>query len=343
MAIFKKKKEVMTGFQSRAVNVVVEKIINGNLIQEVAEFTAWQDKSDSKSLVIKSDEMDFIEELDFTENEIISILKESLEFRGNTKEEKVKHITSKIEKQTKKINSIKDGYLVKVGKDGVPLKKTDGSIDRIQVNRIDEDRKLRLLEVLKQHILDYDDAGVYEIINIDGMREIRFLLVEDFLYPLYRSPHNKTIYPNMVTKKKVYKVQRDLAQKEYEDATTSKIGNFFKNAMPFFIIGLLMINIIWSINIGMRESDLQGTIQEEIVEYQNMLSACDERSTIASTKCAFFLSEFTKDNQELMSYANQQMSLLTDALNESITKNQNIGTNKLREQVVDKIVDEVVN
>ena len=46
-------KKIETGFNAKHINVVVEKLINGNLFQEVAEFVAEQDKSDSKSLVIK--------------------------------------------------------------------------------------------------------------------------------------------------------------------------------------------------------------------------------------------------------------------------------------------------
>lgn len=342
----KKQKEPTEGFNSRMINVVVEKVINGNLVQEVAEFIAIQDKSDSKSLVIREDNLDFIEELDFTENELITVLKQTLEFKGKDKKEKIAVLEKNIQKQTEKIKKIKKGRIkVAKKKDGKTVSSEPEDKEKpqhIQVNRIDEERKLRLLQVLKEHTQDYDDRGVYEIINVEGRREIRFLVVGDFLYPMYRSPNHKTIYPNMVSKKKVYKLQYDLARKEFDDAITSKIADFFKKIQPLLSFALLLTCIIWSVHLGGEKSKLQDTIQEEVEVYQKMLATADQRCVEASTKCGFYLSEFVKDNANLLIYANEQMRLLTLAMNSSIEK-ANQKQNSLRDQVVQKVIDEVVS
>ncbi len=252
-----KNEKVTGGFNSNYVNVIIEKVINGNLIQEVAEFVVQQTKSEGQSLILKNDEMDFLEELDFTEDDVIASLKESLKFRGKTKKEKLVTLDKAIKTKSDKINNIKKGYytkktILKPDETKEKSPKQKHTIEKVKVNKIDEDRELRLLKVLKEHIIDYDDGGVYEIINIRGLREIRFLLVEDFLYPVYRSPNKRTMFQNMVTKKKVYKVQHDLARQEYLDATKSKISEFFKNALPFFAALIVLFGLFLVYNNGVR-------------------------------------------------------------------------------------------
>lgn len=347
-------KKVIGGFNSNYVNVVVEKIINGNLVQEVAEFIVEQSRGEGRSLILRNDNYEFIEELDFTKNDIISSLEETFKFRGESKEEKLKLINSRIEEQSDKVNNIfkgnwhkkvpfvdkPDEKKIKIANELEKDKKAEVKkfkIEKIQVNIIDEQRLLRLLEVLKQHIIDYDDNGVYEIINIVGLREIRFLLVEDFLYPLYRSPNNKTVYPNMVTKKKVYKVQHDLARSEFENATRSKINDFFKNALPIFVMALLLINIFFVYTNAVRGSKIDEEIHEGIKSCQSTLSTCNKRATEATLQSAFFITQYTKNNQDLISYASEQMHLLSIAMNDSVKK----GTRK--SNVVNTALATVIN
>lgn len=343
MGLFKKEK-IEGGFNSQHVNVVIEKELNKGIYKEVAEFIAEQDKSEAKSLVIKNFEYDFVEELDFKENDIISALKESYAFKNKTKEEKLELLSQEISKQAEKLSQIKDGYWHKKVKTGKKVKNDKGKdvdeyrVEKVMVNRIDEDRKLRLLKVLKQHVQDYDERGAYEIINIRGLREIRFLAIGDFLFPLYRSPNNMTIYPNMVTQKKVYKVQRDLAVQEFNESTTSKFMNFLEKAKPLISTILIIVCIIWSINLGMREADLQDKIREEIKSYQNMMSKQEQELTKCAARNAFFMDKITTEQHELFSYANQQMSIMTDYLNNSITGEKG---NSLREDAIRKTVDDI--
>jgi len=335
----KKKETEEKGFNSKIVNVVIEKIINGNLVQEIAEFKAYQNQSESKSVVIQNPEMDFVEELDFTENELIKNIKLTLELKNKTKKEKLNLLEDSISYQNSRINRIKDGYLYEIMDDGKPATDENGNQIKTKVNYIDEDIYLRLLQVLKEHIQDYDDNGVYEIINKEGYREIRFALIDDFLYPLLRSPNKKVIYRNIVTKKKIYKVKSDLNRQEFEEATLSKIMDFFKKAMPFLVIALFFSCMFWQFKINARAETLDEKEIELAKKYQALLLEADERCTVANTKCSVFLTEFTKDNKDMISYANEQMKLLTEKMNQSIDLNTG-RTNTLREQVINNVIDE---
>lgn len=341
--MFERKEKVTGGFNSRDISIVVEKIINGNLIQEVAHFIAKQDKTDSKSLVVINEDFDFKEELDFVENEIISTLKKQLEFKDKSKEEKLKIIRNSINNQLEIIKNIKKseyGYKIDSNEEETAEEETDKKKKQEPTNIIDEENKLRVLQVLEQHIIDYDDKGVYEIINIEGMREIRFLLVGDFLFPLYRSPNNRTIYAGMVTKKKVYKVESDIAKQEYENETTSKIQSFFKAILPILTIALVIINIFWAVNNYSARAEIQKEIQNQIAKYQGALANCEEKNVRSSTMCSVYLSEFTKDNSDLIKYANEQMKLLTEAMNQTIKENEQTQQG-LRNKIAQKIINEV--
>lgn len=346
--LFKKKKPEEKGFNSAYINIVIERQINNSLIQEVGEFIATQKKSSSKSLVIENQKMGFIEELDFSENALISTLKTTLEFKDLEKFEKLKLLNENIKAQTDRISRIKEGYYYPLNnrEERNNLSDTDNvkESNPIKVNLIDEKIKLRLLEVLKEHTEDYDNRGIYEVINSRGYRELRFLVEGEFLYPLCRSPNKKTIYRNMVTKKKVYKVEYDLNQKEFEQSTTSKIQNFFKNAMPFMVIVLFIVLMFAFVNLNNDRAKMQDEIKSNIAYYQNLLAEADKRCVEASTKCSFFLSEFTKDNQQLISYANEQMNMLTTALNNSLgNKKDTSSMNYLRDQVINKVINEAEN
>lgn len=342
MGLFNKKKKESDekGFNSLVVNVVVEKVLNGNLVQEVAEFKALQDKSESKSFIIQNPEMDFVEELDFSENEIIKNLKLTLELKNKTKEEKLRILKKSIEYQTIRFNRIKDGYLYEFDDNGKKVLDDEGKQKKTKVNYIDEERYLRFLQVLKEHVEDYDGNAVYEIINKEGYREIRFALIDDFLYPLMRSPNKKSIYRNMVTKKKVYKVKSDLNRQEFEEATLSKVMDFFKKVMPFLVIALFFANMFWNFKINARAEEFDDKERELATKYQKLLIEADERCTVANTKCSVFLTEFTKDNKDMISYANEQMRLLTEKMNQSIDVTTG-RTNSLREQVVNQVINEV--
>lgn len=347
MGWFKKTTKVEGGFNSDYVNIIIEKVINGNLYQEVAEFGVYQTKSEGRSLILKDETKDFLEELDFTENDLIVSLKESLKFRGKDKATKLKVLNDAISFKADKITNIKEGYwLKKIELDPVdqessgkknPKKKY--KIEKVQVNKIDEERELRILKILREHTIDFDENGVYEIINFNGVREIRFLLIEDFLYPVYRSSHNKTMYANMVTKKKVYKVKYDLAKEEFENAVKSKISEFFKNALPVMTVLLILLLCFFLYKNSVRGSQIDEKIHDGVVATQKLLDACNTQSTKATLQSSFFLTEYTKDNQDMYKYAKEQMKLLTIAMNETIAKGTR-GVNRVVSDSVNKIIDE---
>lgn len=348
--LFKKKKEEDKGFNSSYINIVVERQVNSTLIQEVAEFMAVEDRSDSKSLVARNDEYSFIEEMDFSKVTWINTLETTMRIKDMPVKEKLELLDKDIKAQTNRINRIKDGYYIprkkKVDKDGKPVLKDkkpifyDDEDNKVKVNLIDEEVKLRLLEVLREHTQDYDDKAIYEVINSNGYRELRFLAVDEFLYPLCRSPNKKTIYRNMVTKKKVYKVEADLNRDEFEKSITSKIQNFFKNAMPFMVIIVFIVLLFALVNVDKDRKELSQNIHDVEEKYADLLYASEQKHTEATAKCSYVLSKIVEGNEELLEHANTQMQLMTKEINSTVNNNAHF-INNLREEVVNKAKTEV--
>ncbi len=87
---------------------------------------------------------------------------------------------------------------------------------------------------------------------------------------------------------------------------------------------------------------IDDAIHEGVATCQNMLSQCTRETTKATLQSAFFITQYTKDNINLLKFSEEQMHLLSLAMNESIVKGTR-GAGRVLDTATKTVIDEVTN
>jgi len=254
LKIKKKKKEnedANTTISGEGVHVTVRRKYNGDTMQAIYKTIAIERRTDNSNIELINNEYSFQEELIPSTEKKISNLEKALitkQLEANikndkkirdldTKAEKLKTINTMIEEQEDLIKNIKNNHVTK------EIESESGEIikERLRVNVIDEENNLRYMKLLKEHIENYSSTGGYEWLNELGQRERFFNWVDGFLYPVKENIPNHLMYTDMITKRKQYKSERDILDKDYLEDTKRPFSDLMRNIV--FVVLLLLIGL----------------------------------------------------------------------------------------------------
>lgn len=273
MGLFNTKKKDKT-IQGNLTHIVIYRELANNLPVAVAEFDAQQEKDDNYNLVLVNENEKFKEDISFVEDPLVSFFKYKLDLIKSEKsrKEKIDLIEQKIAEQQKLIKSISDGFL------NIDGKKT-------KVNRIDEENKLTIYKILKY---DYENKGdgSYEIINTQGQKEIHFLTKDGVLIPYFhKSSGNLTKYPDLSSKRKIYKEVQDMIDKERLDEQKDVFGGVIGLILKILLVVMLVGNII---AFGLNMDKARELSQMQDSSYWKQIIDMADGSSI---KCAYYYSK----------------------------------------------------
>jgi len=283
MGIFKKKDKDKKSVSENLVRIEVFRLLGGNVPYSIAKFEALQDKDADNNLVLIESSNSFKDDVDITKNKLIQNLKDRLELHKLDEQEKIETVKKRIAKQQDHISSIKDGYIIKKVTD--PETKKEKEV-KIKVNKIDEDCKLReykaLLDVLKN-----DGEGSYETVDADGLKRIFYLYKEGILIPYKFIKAKTTLYPDISTKRKLYKENQDLIDQDFLNDNKSFFSGW-KRYVLFVILMLWTVSLIYfSLNLNQKVLDFE-TIKAD--EY--------------GTKCAYWCSTIAEETKTFITEYN---------------------------------------
>lgn len=230
----------------------VRRKYNNDTMQTIFKFVAVERRNDAANVELVNNSYDFKEEIDpdtyekITDLEKQIVTKQTLEYLelddklGNidSREEKLKTISKMIKDQENLVGSIKNNKVTVKVTDKLTKEVTEHVKD---VNVIDERNKLRFLKVLKEHYENFSSSGGYEWLDENGNRQRFFNWVDGFLYPVKENIPLHTVYTEMTTKRKEYKVESDILDKDFAEDTKTPISDFMKNI--FIIILMLLIGL----------------------------------------------------------------------------------------------------
>ena len=273
---------------SEKVKVIVQKWENNTPIELYSCIATETTKNDAWNLEIVNNQFNFREEVEHVQNQFLMDLELELKLQGMTKEDKVVFLKAEIGKQTKLISNID-----KDGKIKVKTKSEDGSdlVEDKDVNRLFEKNRLKHLELLLYHFSNFDDVGAYEKINLQRMRQRTYTLKDGLLYPERYNHTNNTVHTDMNTKKKVYKIQYDLAIKRYLDKNKPKFENFMRTLTWIIAIALIGLGAFWNVQNNKAALEMDSTIDY----YRQMAEG-------ATTKCNSLYIDAFSENIDLLKY-----------------------------------------
>jgi hypothetical protein len=278
MKIFGKKDEKKTKKVSEnVVRIEVLRLLGGTVPYTIAKFEATQERDSDNNLVLIESAYSFKDDVDIVQHKLIQDLDERLELHKKSIEERKEVVKKKIVEQQDLISKIKDGYIhKKVTENGKEVEK------KIKINKIDEDKKLREYRILLTH-LEENGAGSYETIDSDGLKRIMYLYKEGILIPYKFISVKNTLYPDISTKRKVYKENQDLIDQEFFNDNKG----FFSGWKKWVAIGIMVIwllsNIYYSVNLNRAYATFDENKAEEY-----------------STKCAYWCSTIADETKNFI-------------------------------------------
>jgi uncharacterized coiled-coil protein SlyX len=290
---FKKKKETerLSKAGSTVVKVSVQRIIGSGLRTEVLKFDALQDRDNAGNIIIKNEEYDFREDLDFVKEKVIEDLEYRLALISGTKETKINKINDAIKEQETRIKNIRDGKLTLI---------EDNKEVQYNVNPIDEDVKLTQLKVLRDS-LKLDGKGVHEFIDVNGFRVYDYKFEDGVLFPIVYHNKENSLSPDKTAKRKNYRSEQDLINTEYLEDKSSPFSGFGRVIMWVLFIVLFAGNIWWAMDNSARSSEITEQWDESNIK---KLIEASELSTI---QCASYLATSAEVNQEIVEWAKAEL------------------------------------
>jgi hypothetical protein len=279
--IFKKKKDEATGISGYKIHVIIKRIV-GKVPIIVAEFDAIQKRDSASNIVIENEKMDFKEDLDISRSPIIDFLKTKLDPTWNV-QKSVDEINNKIANLNETIKNFKDGL----------VKDKDGK--EIYVNIIDLKNEVKNYEALK-YCIENEGEGSYEIVNSEGNRQIEFANINGVYYPYFhrtdvdeKSKSKIIVYPDLATKRKLYKESDDRVLNDYLDANKEGFFSGIKGIVIVIAVVILFVTgTILHVRVNERASNIDAMIEKEVAPYRRALNQ-------ASTSCVYYYMKALED------------------------------------------------
>jgi hypothetical protein len=321
--IFKKKEEeTITG---TAVNVKIIRHMADRIPVQVAYFKAYMTKDENFNLTLEQKSEDFKEDYSMEKLQIIENLKLKLKLTDLTLDEKIKTVKEAIQKQQgiiKEIQQLK-GYVFQRDKEGNIEYHAQGGPKKIEVNIIDQQKLLRHYETLL-HKIKNEGEGTYEGINLEGEREITFLSKDGVLVPVYYNSSEATQYPDMSTKRKLYRQYNDMLEKRFLEAQQDFFGTVLGKIVTIVMIILFIANILWSHQNFQNSKEINVLLDSSV--YKNML----DQAQNSAIKCAYYYTSMMQDNGELM---NSIKKMILNETQEGLQRTAQQEKNRLSELI----------
>lgn len=285
MKIFGKKKKTEKSISENTVRIEVFRLLGGSVPYSIAKFEAIQVKDADNNLTLVNHSQAFKDDVDIVKHKLMVDLWDRLEFHKKDPEERLSYVEKKIKDQQQLISSIKDGFISKtVEVDG---KET---IKKVKVNKIDEDCKLReykaLLEVLKN-----DGEGSYESVDTDGLKKIYYLYKEGIFIPYKFIKSKTTLYPDISTKRKLYKENQNLIDQDFFNDNKGFFSGWKRYVGIAIMVIWLIANIYWSVNLNSGYANFDERKSEEY-----------------STKCAYWCVNIANETKTFINTYSQMVS-----------------------------------
>jgi hypothetical protein len=307
-----KKKEVQ---DDTKVVVTVKRELGGIIPKTIAKFIAIQRRDVYMNLIIENQKYNFKEDIEIVKDRILDQLNYRLDMAGKSKEERIEIIKQNIEKQEKLLKDIKDGKVKKTNKPVTAeelMKDPEKNIRR--VNTVDEENKLLQYKALLFETQNENGKGSYEGLDENGQREMMFTYKEGVFYPIFYNASNCSLHPALGTKKKIYKSEQDLIDKDREDEKSGGFKGWFGIFSKALIVILILVNVYWA-NQNFKNTE---NIDSKISQYRDMA----ENSAL---KCAYFYSKSIQSDLNIIEYA------------ESILKSEAEQSQKSEQQIINRI------
>jgi len=274
---FKKKKDISVS-ESR-VRIEVFRLLGGTVPYSIAKFEALQERDSDNNLILIESSNNFKDDVDIVKHKLIQDLQERLEFHKFDIEGRIEIVKNRIAEQQEFMASIKNGYSVKIEKDehGKDVTK------KLKVNVLDEDCRLREYRALLDVLVNSGD-GSYETVDSDGLKRIFYLYREGILIPYKFIKNKTTLYPDVSTKRKQYKENKDAIDLDYINDNKGFFSGW-KRYLAFAIILIMLIaNIYWSVNLNEAYSNFD-----------------EKKSQEYSTKCAYWCVNMVNETETFIS------------------------------------------
>lgn len=290
---FKKVKEEKSKEKKVGENIVrisIKRLLGDSVPYTIAEFDAIQDRDNSGNLVLINDASNFKEDVEVVQDQLISDLKFTLDLHKIGKEGKIHKLKEAIERQEKFIKSIENGTVAR--KDKGP----DGKdIDvRVKVNKIDEEIKLRRYKVFFESLENSGD-GSYEEIDVTGMKKVSYLYKGGILFPYKIINAKNTMFPDITSKRKIYKTEQDIIDKEFMEDNKG----FMSGWKQYLWIGLIAIMIIANVYGYTKLSQAWGQFDES--KMNELVLAADQ----SAIKCAYYYATIGEETATFINTINQ--------------------------------------
>jgi hypothetical protein len=291
MKLFKKKnKKDDSNIAETKVRIEVVRLLGGAVPYTIAKFEALQTADSDNNLILVDEANSFKDDVDIVKHKIIADLQDILELHKKPIEERIKLVKERIEKQQRLISSIKDGYIEReVEKEGKRVK------EKVRVNKIDEDVKLREYTALLD-VLSNDGDGSYETIDSDGLKRIFYLYKEGILIPYKWITAKTTLYPDISTKRKLYKENQDLIDQDFFNDNKGFFSGWKKYAGVAILLIWMISLIYFSVNLNRSYAEFDDRKAEEY-----------------STKCAYWCTNIHTETQTFINAYNNMISEKEDS------------------------------
>jgi len=297
------KKEDLSQVASGNVKVKIYMTFGGNVNTLKDEFQATQVRDGVGGLLFYNEDKRFMEDCSFERADVFRELKTILEIKEKSKEQQLKILGNKIDRQKKTI-----AYLIK----------------HVKLNAVfnfaDEELKLRDLQILRKHIANTSErVGAFYTLE-NGVRTYSFFKEDGFFYPIWNGADNYTTYPDYTRKRKVHIGEATLFNKEWEH----KLKRLLPPATLITTLIILVLLVLANMYLGATLMNKHSQIDKEYSDKMHgQAFQCIEYTSAINKQMATFLNNeivqvaLAKKNltKETFSGTNKQIVNLNPELN----------------------------
>jgi hypothetical protein len=299
--IFKKKEKNQKNVSENIVRIEVFRLLGDSVPYSIALFEAIQDKDSDNNLVLVEENNSFKDDVEIVQNKLLSDLKFTLDLSSLSLEEKINLVKKKIRSQESILKNIKDGYYYKENK--------EGKKEKIKVNIIDEELNLNKYKVFLEH-LQNSGSGSYETIDFDGKKRIYYMYKNGLLYPIKYIKAKNTLYPDVSTKRKIYKSEQDEIDREFLNDNRGLFSGWKQYLFIGIILVFFIVNIYWSVQLykGYNKFD-ESTLSQLTDMAEGSAIKCAYWNSISSEKTAKILENYEKVLNESNNNKNNKIKI----------------------------------
>jgi hypothetical protein len=293
MIPFIKLKKPEKNISENVIRIEVFRLLGENVPYSIALFEALQDKDTDNNLVLVNQSNSFKDDVEIVKQKFIIDLQFTLDLSSLSHSEKLDTIKKKIKEQEFLIKSIKDGYIEKK-----VIKDEKEIIEKLKVNIIDEEFKLTKYNVLLESLENNGD-GSYETIDFDGKKRIYYMYKEGVLYPIKYIKAKNTMYPDISTKRKIYKQEQDLIDQEFLNDNKGIFSGWKKYFVIACMIIWMVLLIYWSVQLNKSYAKFD----------ESTLSKLTDMAEGSAIKCAYW---YTQDAEKTSRILDNYEKLLNE-------------------------------